>query len=84
MGDTQDILKTSILGLPEERQRQIAIEDGYSSFEQWREDTLKRLQGAREHMEKFQWGVRPDGFTEEDAKRFQAKVNSSMPRLVEE
>lgn len=68
----------TMLDWPIERQQQEADREGLS-LEDWQKREREWLDMMQESSDKFQWGVRPEGWTDEDAKRWQAKVDSSQP-----
>lgn len=65
-----------VLDYPIEKQKEQAEMLGMS-HDEWVKTMTESRKMAREHSKAFQWGVRPDGWTDEDAKRFQAKIDST-------
>lgn len=68
----------SVLDLPIEKQKRLAEMEGMS-FDAWVKETkkeIKEVEAFRKELDANK-GIRPDGFTEEDAKRFQAKIDSA-------
>lgn len=71
---------SSILDLPIERQKEIASEEGVE-FNAWVEKTKKYLaegEAFRKRLDANK-GIRPEGMTEDDVKRFQRKIDSGNP-----
>ncbi|PIE45701.1 MAG: hypothetical protein CSA44_01760 [Gammaproteobacteria bacterium] len=66
-----------LLDLPMEKQLASAKGMGFDNYDDWVEYIKKTEIEMDEHIAKFKWGVRPDGFTDEDVKRAQEKVDSS-------
>ena len=72
-------LKTgSILDLPVERQQKFAEREGLT-LEAWQARIRAMHEGMDAHVAKMDENGRPEGWTDEDAKRWQAKVDSSHP-----
>lgn len=66
----------SVLDLPIEKQKAIA-KIMKMSHSEWVKVTKKNAREADEFLKKIKWGVRPKGYTEEDARRFQSRVDSA-------
>ena len=72
-------LKTgSILDLPIERQQKFAAREGLT-LEAWQARIRAMHEGMDAHVAKMDKNGCPEGWTDEDAKRWQAKVDSSQP-----
>lgn len=71
---------SSVLSLPIEQQEAIAKRRGLShaAWVALMQKTLKQGEEFRNELD-ANAGVRPKGWTEEDTKRFQAKVDSGNP-----
>lgn len=68
----------SVLDLPIEKQKELAELEGMP-HDAWVKKTKKillEMDSFREELDANK-GIRPDGFTEEDVKRFQAKIDSA-------
>lgn len=72
-------LKTgSILDLPIERQEKFAAHEGLT-LEAWQAKIRKMHEDADAHCAEMDKNGRPEGWTDEDVRRWQAKVDSSQP-----
>lgn len=68
---------TTVFDLPMKRQLELVERHGFDNYDDWAKEQKERMKKTREHSKTFQWGVRPDGWTDEDAKRFQDKIDST-------
>lgn len=71
------VSRITVLDLPLERQLELTELLGYSTHAEWVEDMKESLKKCAEASARFQWGVRPEGWTEEDVERFQKKIDST-------
>lgn len=71
---------SSVLDLPEDRQREIAQRNG-QSLAQWRAGVIERDKRAAEFSARLDVveGIRPSEATEEEIDRFQARIDSGNP-----
>lgn len=82
-GKTVTIKTGSVLDLSEDQQRQLAVREGKTP-DAWRRDAEASLETLHAFSAKLQAneGIRPDGWTDEDAARWQRKVDSSKPGKI--
>lgn len=71
------VKRTTVFDLPMERQLELVELHGFDSYDDWVAHEKEEMKLFDDHVQDFQWGVRPDGWTDEDAKRFQAKIDST-------